>query len=592
MPTFNLDISDLSSTIIEKRYPEFYQQVEDYSKNLNLLITFKESLFMYYHDLTSLPVCKVCGGLVRFKGFKIGYTKFCSSKCNGIHKKSLSLEDKEKIIGKRKSTNQEKYGADFFSKTEMGKEKIKQTNLDKWGQVSPILNKTIREKRDLSYQNNWGGHPLSDRDLIKKRLNNRKNTMNDQWVKDLLPMIGINYDVLGFDFTNREVKIKCQCGYISTYKSHFIKQRFELGIGFCLKCNPPYSKHLSKNKKTFSKYKSLKLNDVDLLDYDGLNFKCRHLSQDHQFIISWKNLYDRYQELNSIICTTCNPIGNIDSSHQRSIANFLLSEGEIVSYNVKNVINGDLDIYLEDKKIAIEFNGLYWHSENFKEKDYHLKKSQECIDKGIFLIHIWEDEWLNKKEIIKSIILNRIGKIENKIYARNCEIRELNSPKIVKDFLNGNHIQGYSNSTYKIGLYHQNELVSLMTFGWRYTNSKREFELIRFCNKINTNVVGSSSKIFKYFINKYTEYKKIISYSDFRMFEGGLYQKLGFQNMGLSKPDYFWVNGRERKHRFNFNKKKLVKMGYDSQKTEVEIMHSLKYYRIWGCGQYRWEYKK
>jgi hypothetical protein len=214
-------------------------------------------------------------------------------------------------------------------------------------------------------------------------------------------------------------------------------------------------------------------------------------------------------------------------------------------------------------------------------------------------LHIWEDEWVFKKDIIKSIILNKIGKIENKIYARHCDIRIVEDSKLVRKFLDENHIQGYSQSSLKLGLYYQyldssgvqtNELVSLMTFGYRHTNSKKEFELIRFCNKINLNVIGAASKLFKYFCNNY-QFNELISYSDFRLFDGKMYETLGFTKQHLSKPDYFWCKNLERKHRFNFNKQKLIKEGYDSSKTEVEIMHDRGYYRIFGCGQYRWIYK-
>jgi hypothetical protein len=129
-----------------------------------------------------------------------------------------------------------------------------------------------------------------------------------------------------------------------------------------------------------------------------------------------------------------------------------------------------------------------------------------------------------------------------------------------------------------------------MTFGYRHTNSKKEFELIRFCNKININVIGAASKLFKHLIKKYN-FDKVISYSDFRLFDGKMYEMLGFNKIHLSKPDYFWCKNLERKHRFNFNKQKLIKDGFDPDKTEVEIMWERGYNRIWGCGQYRWEYK-
>jgi hypothetical protein len=181
--------------------------------------------------------------------------------------------------------------------------------------------------------------------------------------------------------------------------------------------------------------------------------------------------------------------------------------------------------------------------------------------------------------------------IKERIYARQCEIRVVEDSKLVREFLDKNHIQGYSQSSIKLGLYYKNELVSLMTFGYRHTNAKKEFELIRFCNRINLNVIGSASKLFNYFKQNF-QFNELISYSDFRLFDGKMYKTLGFTKQHLSKPDYFWCKDIERKHRFNFNKQKLIKEGFDGSKTEVDIMHERGYFRVFGCGQYRWIYHK
>jgi hypothetical protein len=157
--------------------------------------------------------------------------------------------------------------------------------------------------------------------------------------------------------------------------------------------------------------------------------------------------------------------------------------------------------------------------------------------------------------------------------------------------LNNNHIQGFSSSQLKLGLFYENELVSLMTFGYRYTNGKKEYELIRFCNKIDTSVIGSASKLFNYFLNKNKDINEVISYADISLFDGKLYPNLGFEFNNLSNPNYFWVVEGVRRHRFNFNKKKLIKEGFDKNKTEVEIMQERGYYRVFSCGQEKWIFK-
>lgn len=130
-----------------------------------------------------------------------------------------------------------------------------------------------------------------------------------------------------------------------------------------------------------------------------------------------------------------------------------------------------------------------------------------------------------------------------------------------------------------------------MTFGKRSINSKTEFELLRFCNLIGFNVTGSASKLLKYFITN-CEFQLITSYADISQFSGDLYNKLGFECVHRSSPNYWWVINGVRHHRFNWNKKRLVKEGFDSNLTEVEIMYSRGFFRIFGCGQDKYVLKK
>jgi hypothetical protein len=144
----------------------------------------------------------------------------------------------------------------------------------------------------------------------------------------------------------------------------------------------------------------------------------------------------------------------------------------------------------------------------------------------------------------------------------------------------------------RLGLFYNNELVSLMTFskGRVIMGGKEdEWELNRFVNKINTNVIGASSKLFKYFLKKYIP-KRVVSYSDIRLFNGKMYDSLGFVKISQSRPNYWYVINGLRYYRFNFRKSILVKEGFDKSKSEREIMFERKIYRIYDCGHIRWEY--
>jgi hypothetical protein len=204
---------------------------------------------------------------------------------------------------------------------------------------------------------------------------------------------------------------------------------------------------------------------------------------------------------------------------------------------------------------------------------------------GIQLIHIFEDEWLNKEEIVKSRLRNILGLTSELIHARKCEIRDVSASES-KIFLDNNHLQGSISVSIRLGLYFNDELVSIMLFnrprvgiGSKYDG----YELSRFCNKLNTNVIGGASKLLKHFIKVYKP-NEIISYADRRWSSGDLYEKLGFEFIHNSKPNYFYIIKNERKHRFLFRKDKLIKDGYDSSLTEKEIMLSRNIYRIYDCG--------
>ena len=289
------------------------------------------------------------------------------------------------------------------------------------------------------------------------------------------------------------------------------------------------------------------------------------------------------------MCINCVPLLDLQSAKEKEINKFIKSiyTGDIIE-NDRTILNGkELDIYLPEKKLAFEFDGLYWHSELYKDKDYHLNKTEICKENDIQLIHIFEDEWLYKQDIVKSRIRGLLG-LNERIFARKCEIKEV-SYKDSEQFLNDNHIQGNCMSSYRYGLYYNNKLVSLMTFGKsRFAN---EYELLRFCNKLNINVIGGASKLFKHFLSDHSEIIEIISFADRRWSIGNLYEKLGFKYSKTTPPSYFYIIDNIRYNRIDFQKHKLVKEGYDPNLSEHEIMLSRNIYRIYDCGNLKYVYK-
>jgi len=316
----------------------------------------------------------------------------------------------------------------------------------------------------------------------------------------------------------------------------------------------------------------------------------------HTFDIIKSTFYQRLYH-NITLCTICNPINSHYSDKENKLYNFIKSnyEGEIITSDRKIMKPYELDIYLPELKLAFEFNGVYWHNELYKDKNYHINKTENCLEQGIQLFHIWEDDWNYKQDIIKSMLLNKLGKTPNKIYARKTKIKEINDNKLIKIFLDKNHLQGFVGSKVKLGLYYEDELVSLMTFGKKRlimnskSNNDSEYELLRFCNKINTNIIGGASKLFKYFVKNYNP-KEITTYADRSHSQGNLYDMLGFKKLDKTIPNYHYVIDGIRKHRFGFRKDVLVKQGFDKNMTEHEIMFSRNIYRIYDSGNMKYIY--
>jgi len=298
------------------------------------------------------------------------------------------------------------------------------------------------------------------------------------------------------------------------------------------------------------------------------------------------------------ICFNCDKDNS--SFYQKEVYDFLrqeLGNDIIILTNERNILYPkEIDIYLPSLKLAIEFNGLFWHSEisGNKNKVYHLNKLKKCMQKEIKLIHIFENEWVNNKEIIKSIFRNKIKTLKNKVHARNCIVKEISYEEASK-FLELNHIQGKDKSNFKCGLFYNNELVSIMTFCKSRFDKKYEYELSRFCSKINTIIIGGASKLFSHFI-KNKNPNSIITYSDRRYFEGDIYLKLGFSFIKNSPPSYHYIDRHEYKkilNRMPFQKKKLENLleNFDPNLTEWENMKNNGFDRIWDCGHSKWVFQ-
>lgn len=355
-----------------------------------------------------------------------------------------------------------------------------------------------------------------------------------------------------------------------------IKKRCESYSNSC------YSKKLSKYNITF-------LND--------------RLDQSLRGVYKWKcnvcNAAHTQYHSSYFICKQCYPF--IRSKQQKDVLEYIQSiyNGTIVE-NYRKFSKGkhEIDIFLPELNIGIEYNGLYWHSDVvIPNKKYHLEKLEICEANNIHLIQIFEDEWLQKQDIIKHRLSNLLINTQP-IYAKNCTIKEINSTD-KKEFLIKYHLQGDDKSKIKLGAYHDNKLVAVMTFGkFRISLGTKhvhdnEYELMRFAT--SQHVIGIAGKLLSFFKLNYNPIK-IISYADRKWTSSKLpsvYDIIGFNWVGFTPPNYWYFEpGRPiRHHRFIFRKSELVRMGHDKNKTETQIMHELGYARIWDCGNIKYELK-
>lgn len=334
--------------------------------------------------------------------------------------------------------------------------------------------------------------------------------------------------------------------------------------------------------------------DDTLVKYDledsHITLKCSKCNCDYEI---YNNLFNYRVQYGIKPCTLCNPVNSTDSFHQKELTEFIKSliPDEVIEETRQLIPPFEVDVYIPSHKLAIEFDGLYWHSDKFLTDDYHLNKTLACEKLGISLIHIFEDEWIGKRDIVKGILKTKLGIKDRSIFARKCVIAEV-STSIVIDFLNTNHIQGYVPSKISLGLYHDNELVSLMTLGglrkaMGSTAVVGGFELLRFVNKLGVSVAGGFSKLLTHFIKNYNP-ESILTYSDRRYFSGNVYEKAGFNSSGVTRPSYSYVIRHKREYRFKYRKDVLVKAGFDQNKTEKQIMTDRGINRIYDCGNKKW----
>ena len=473
-------------------------------------------------------ICESCGKEVNtiYRSYKLNPKLLCKS-CK-IKDKMLN-SDKSLAVLKREETCLKKYGVRNPQQSSIIRDKTKET----------ISKKTSEELEEIK--------------------NKAKETR--------LKKYGAEFFFQTDEFKNKakETCIK-KYGVDNYSKSDEFKKRNILIL----------QELVDKNRETIHN------NNLEFMGFNdeikNLKFRCKECHTEFN-----GRIYNKEGEVYISKCPIC--FNNFKtSSEEKEMTDFIESVID-VERNKKFGIKYEIDCFIPSKNIGFEYDGLYWHSSLFKDDDYHYNKNLYFNKLGIKIYHIYSDEWLLKKDIVKSIIKSKLNVYDNVFYARKLIIKDV-PKKDEKDFLNENHIQGFTPSSICLGLYNDDELISLMSFGKSRFSKKFDYELLRFVNKKYTKVIGGASKLFSSFIRKYNN-SNIISYCDLRLFDGEVYNKLGFKYSHDSAPNYYYVKDNERFNRIKFQKHKLKKIfpkSYSDDKTEKQIMNEENYCYINDCG--------
>lgn len=592
---------------------------EDLRKSSTLMV------YCFMNDISTYPKCKKCGENVKFNDARKEFAKYCSNEC-----RILDIDSSVKL---RKQTNLKKYGKTNYMATEEGKKRMR---------------KTLAEK--------FGVENYSNTKEYKEKIKDGKKFTTEEVVSIFKNIHGEKYDYSKFEYRGSDKKSIILCdkhGAFAMSKNHHCN-----GCG-CPDCaGVPRGGHKAKTTKLFLSELSenyQKFNDYDFSKFEYVNNRIKGIVTcpiHGEFLISPKKL------LNQNGCSSCSgkkrltideirekildihgdqyilpeqdyinnktklkvickdhgewetPVGGIINLQHRcptcagsvskieeELRDFVRLFDEDSKFSDRVLIKPlEIDVVSDKNKIGFEMNGLYHHSEHAsgKDKRYHINKTLKCNQVGHELIHIFEDEWRNKKDIWKSIIQYKLKGCPNTVYARKCVVKNVDN-KTCREFLNSNHLQGHSSCSVRLGLYNDDKLLSVITFVKSRFDKSFEWEISRFANILNVNVVGGFQKLISKFINDYDP-SSIVTYADKRYSNGNLYKKFNMIELPNNSINYYYFDKHEciRHTRQKFQKHKLSKLleNFDSSLSEWENMKNNGYDKIWDCGNYKFAWYK
>ncbi len=293
-------------------------------------------------------------------------------------------------------------------------------------------------------------------------------------------------------------------------------------------------------------------------------------------------------------CPKCRPSLSNSSRLEVSVGKWVAKYTEVTLNNRELIKPYEIDIFCPEHNTGIEVNGMYWHSDKFKDKHYHTTKSKVAEDKGITLLQFWEEELHSKPRICKSMIKAHLG-LSKRMYARKLEIRELLLEE-KQEFFDMNHLQGHARAKIAFGLFEGDICMAAMSFGKPRFNNQYEWEIIRFANRLNTTVIGGASRLFAHFVKAHSP-QSVLSYADRRISVGKMYEHLGFSRIGHTVPNYVWFKQSASivsiysRYKTQKHKLKAILEKFDRKKSEKENMEMNGAIRVYDAGNYVYAWK-
>ncbi len=513
------------------------------------------------------PICEF-NNPRQFNTFELGYRKGCilGNKCkcvSNLRMKSLKITLNDKygvdnandipgVLEKRQTTMMERYGVLFASQSESVKEKCRIT----------VNNKSI--------------------DDITKTKQKRKNTFIERFgVEHHMQLQSQQDKVFATNMKKYNAKVPMQNSSIrnKAKETYAIKSKLDKELIIAKTKNT-----LNERVMTASRI-GIPADILTIID-DKAKLSKVITDKTRKEIVELLNigihtlyLYAKKYDIQDLFRK------DTSSGPENEINEYIKSMGFTTEIGNRTILNGkEIDIFIPELNIAVEYGGLYYHSEvSGRYKQYHYNKYIGCLNQNITLITIFGDEWEYNQDKVKHRLMHILNKSTEQIYARKCNIKEIDY-KEASIFINKYHLQGSVSAKINIGLFYNDELVSVMNFAKARYNKKYQYEILRFCSSIS--VVGGASKLFKYFIKQYSP-NNVISYSDNRWGNGGVYKMLGMTKE-KETIGFFYTDYHKRYNRTKFQKHKLVADGHDASLTAKEIMQQSKYDIIWDCGQSMW----